>query len=111
VTGCLLKDHVLRRGETRINTMIANFLFSIRPPKQSNTAEGSSIGPPIADSLSPVQSEILYCLAKGMTNKAIARTLVLTSYNVDYHLKRLRRRFSVNNRTQLVSAAMSLFRN
>lgn len=57
--------------------------------------------------LSPLQKDILQCLAKGLCDKEIARRLDLSSYNVDYHLRQLRKRFSARNRVQLVNAAMT----
>lgn len=57
--------------------------------------------------LSSLQKDILQCLAKGLCDKEIARRLDLSSYTVDYHLRQLRKRFSVRNRVQLVNAAMT----
>ena len=57
--------------------------------------------------LSAVQKDILHCLAGGLCDKEIARRLALSSHNVDYHLRQLRKRFSVNNRVQLAKAAMT----
>jgi DNA-binding CsgD family transcriptional regulator len=41
-----------------------------------------------------------------MPDKLIASQLNLTLHNVDYHLRRLRKRFGVHNRVQLTQAAM-----
>lgn len=57
--------------------------------------------------LSPLQQEILQCLSRGLSDKQIAYCLNLSSYNVDYHLRQMRRRFAVRNRVQLVNAAMT----
>ncbi|WP_293026913.1 LuxR family transcriptional regulator [Pandoraea sp.] len=57
--------------------------------------------------LSPLQQEILQCLSRGLSDKQIAYCLNLSSYNVDYHLRQMRRRFAVRNRVQLVNAAMA----
>jgi DNA-binding NarL/FixJ family response regulator len=43
-----------------------------------------------------------------LSNKEIARNLLMSPYNVDYHLKCLRKRFSVRNRVELTRAAMTL---
>jgi DNA-binding CsgD family transcriptional regulator len=58
-----------------------------------------------ATDLSPLQLEILSLLAKGLADKQIADRLNLSLHNVDYHLRRLRRRFGVRNRVQLMQAA------
>lgn len=57
--------------------------------------------------LSSLQQEILRCLVRGLSDKEIASRLNLSSYNVDYHLRQMRRRFAARNRVQLVSVAMS----
>lgn len=60
---------------------------------------------PDAGALSELQHGILHCLRLGMGDKVIADRLGLTTYNVDYHLRKLRQRFGVRNRVQLVQAA------
>lgn len=65
--------------------------------------------PPVAKSalvggLTPQQSCIAECLAKGMSDKGIARALSLSTHAVDYHLRVLRSKFKVNNRVQLAKA-------
>lgn len=57
--------------------------------------------------LLPAQRRILRCLSLGWSNKEIARCLRLSLHAVDYHLRQLRRRFDVHNRTQLVRAALA----
>lgn len=54
--------------------------------------------------LSSVQQQVLQCLCQGQCDKSIATTLGMSTYNVDYHLRTLRRRFGVRNRVQLVQA-------
>ncbi len=61
--------------------------------------------PAAAPVLSPLQTEILALLAKGLGDKQIADRLNLSLHNVDYHLRRLRQRFGVRNRVQLMQAA------
>ncbi len=58
--------------------------------------------------LSGMRRDILRCLAAGLSDKEIARRLSLSSYNVNYHLKYLRKRFSAHNRVQLISATRTL---
>lgn len=73
-------------------------------------ARYANVAAPASDrgnQLSPLQQDILDCLVRGLSDKAIAYRLNLTSYNVDYHLRQLRRRFGARNRVQLVSAAIA----
>lgn len=55
-----------------------------------------------------MQREILRGVAGGLSNKEIARDLLMSPANVDYHLKCLRKRFSVRNRVQLTRATIAL---
>lgn len=67
-------------------------------------------GPVLQSPLHAVRHDILQCLSHGLTNKQVAKQLRLSLYTVEYHLRHLRRHFSVRNRTQLVLAAMA-YRN
>lgn len=105
-TGCLMKEALLRQNGVQVNSLLAGLLFSSTPGAQSED-QATNTRVEVA-SLPRVQREILRCLLRGLSNKEIARDLVLTSYNVDYHLKCLRKRFAVHNRVQLVGTAMSV---
>lgn len=65
------------------------------------------VPPRSAAALPSVQEDMIQCLSQGLSNKEIARALRLSLHAVDYHLRQLRRRFAVRNRTQLVKAATS----
>lgn len=65
----------------------------------------ASPAPSLRMGLSVLQQEILQCLSRGESDKEIAYRLHLSSHTVDYHMRQLRRRFSVRNRVQLVNAA------
>ncbi|MEK8030856.1 LuxR family transcriptional regulator [Ideonella sp. DXS29W] len=56
--------------------------------------------------LSPMQAQILDLLSRGMGDKQIAARLDISRHNVDYHLRRLRKRFGARNRVQLMQAAL-----
>jgi DNA-binding CsgD family transcriptional regulator len=51
--------------------------------------------------LTAVQRVILTCLQSGMSDKQIAYELNVSRYNIDYHMRQLRRRFGARNRVQL----------
>lgn len=80
-----------------LNELYAHYLPS---PAELQPAEGVHSG------LTPLQRAILDCVARGLGDKQIAALLSLSSHNVDYHLRQLRRRFSVRNRVQLTQAAL-----
>jgi DNA-binding CsgD family transcriptional regulator len=54
------------------------------------------------------EREILVKLCEGETYQAIARGLGISPHTVDTHIRRLRRKAGVTNRSQLVVLAMQL---
>lgn len=54
------------------------------------------------------QTEVLHLLAKGYSNKAMARSLLLSEPTIKLHLTALRRIFNASNRTEVLSKAMKL---
>ena len=66
-----------------------------------------SFGPEIR-MLTPRQSEVLQLLAKGQTNKEIARNLDMLEGTVKVHLKAIYQKLNVTNRTQAVVAGTQL---
>ena len=54
------------------------------------------------------QTEVLHLLAKGCSNKAMARSLLLSEPTIKLHLTALRRIFNASNRTEVLSKAMKL---
>ena len=58
-----------------------------------------------APSLSATQRRVLQRLCDGHGDKKIAAELGMTTHNVDYHLRALRRRFGARNRVQLAQMA------
>jgi DNA-binding CsgD family transcriptional regulator len=61
-----------------------------------------------AEQMSHIQRSILTCLANGMSDKQIAARVGTSTHNVDYHLRSLRQRHQVSNRTQLAYIAARL---
>ncbi|KWF30292.1 helix-turn-helix transcriptional regulator [Burkholderia pseudomultivorans] len=51
--------------------------------------------------LTPFEQELLLGIAEGASDKEIGRRLDTSAHNVDYHLRKLRKRFGVANRIQL----------
>jgi two-component system, NarL family, nitrate/nitrite response regulator NarL len=107
-SGCLLKENFIHServcGNSIVRSLALSRIFGELPAVQeARTPKTIQIL-----GLSPVQGDILRCVAGGLSNKEIARNLFMSPYNVDYHLKCLRKRFSVRNRVQLTRAAMAL---
>ena len=54
-----------------------------------------------ANNLTPFERELLIGIAEGASDKEIGRRLDTSAHNVDYHLRKLRKRFGVANRIEL----------
>jgi DNA-binding NarL/FixJ family response regulator len=109
--GCLLQENFIHSERANGSPIARSLAFSRILGSLLALNEACEPGKIQLSGLSPVQRSILRCVARGLSNKEIARSLVMSPYNVDYHLKCLRKRFSVRNRVQLTRAAMDLFRN
>lgn len=63
-----------------------------------------------ANSLTAFEQKLLTGIAEGASDKEIGRRLDTSAHNVDYHLRKLRKRFGVSNRIELtyLTAKMEL---
>ncbi len=52
-----------------------------------------------------IQASVLDCVAMGMSDKQISARLGMTLHAIDYHMRALRQKYGVSNRTQLAFAA------
>ena len=61
--------------------------------------------PPVApaDTLSPREREVARLVARGLSNKDVARELVLSDRTVDNHVYRIFRKLGITSRDQLPS--------
>lgn len=108
-SGYLLKECFTGAERVRRRSIVASLAFSLgNLPAMSGLPARKQVHP---EELSPAQGDILRCVASGLSNKEIARKMLMSPYNVDYHLRCLRKRFLVRNRVQLVRAAMTLFQS
>lgn len=82
---------------------LASGLASVTAPATAQPTTG-----PVLTALTARQTEVLALLAKGYSNKAMARALLLSEPTVKLHLTALRRIFNASNRTEVLSKAMKL---
>ena len=61
-----------------------------------------------ADLLSIRESEILHCVARGLSNKEIGRSLKLAPETIKWHLKNIFMKLSVNSRMEAVQRVLRL---
>jgi DNA-binding NarL/FixJ family response regulator len=81
---------------------------SFFPPSALSTSlREATINGVAVSELTTKQEEVICCLRKGLSNKAIARQLDISEATVKVHVRRIIRKFGVANRTQLAVAAMN----
>jgi DNA-binding CsgD family transcriptional regulator len=61
--------------------------------------------------LTPREFEVLQALARGLSNKAIARKLEISLHTVKFHVESVFRKFGARNRTEAVAKAHERFRD
>lgn len=89
-----------------VNAFSLAFGMNTVQPAPSETGQSSYIQ--AQTTLTARQTEVLRLLAKGYSNKAMARSLLLSEPTVKLHLTSLRRIFNASNRTEVLSKAMKL---
>ncbi|MET8136333.1 MULTISPECIES: helix-turn-helix transcriptional regulator [unclassified Streptomyces] len=62
----------------------------------------------VQPSFTPREREVLARLCLGETYRAIARSLGISTHTVDTHIRRVRSKAGVTNRSQLVSLSVEL---
>lgn len=96
--ACWLDDAVLGRALMLAMCLHALYAHHLPGPGHRQT--------PVSLALTPMQREVLACVARGLCDKQIAARLGLSAHTIDYHLRQLRRRFDARNRVQLAQAAL-----
>lgn len=59
----------------------------------------------LKDSLTPVESQILYYIVNEMPNKEIAREMNYSQRTIEYHINKISRKLNVNTRVGIVVRA------
>ncbi len=95
------------RGEYLINDSLMNRpLLASRVLQQLRQMSSTTEAEPFFAPLSPREMEILDCIAKGNSNKEIARALKISDQTVKNHITSILRKLNVNDRTEAVVYAM-----
>jgi LuxR family maltose regulon positive regulatory protein len=77
-------------------------------PTGPDVAHASASVEPLAEPLSPREHEILRLVAAGLSNQAIAETLVIAVSTVKMHLKNIYGKLDAHSRTQAVARSQEL---
>jgi DNA-binding CsgD family transcriptional regulator len=70
---------------------------------------GGSRAADLAEILTPRELEVLRLITRGLSNRAIATTLMLREGTVKYHVKNILRKLQARSRTEAVSRYMQLY--
>jgi DNA-binding NarL/FixJ family response regulator len=93
------------RGDQYISPSLAVAIIQARQ-QESNAPE-----PPVVDSLTDREQEILKLLAQGLSNKMIAARLYLSVRTVEGHLANIYSRLGVHSRTEAMLMAVKIPKN
>ncbi|QID19241.1 response regulator transcription factor [Nitrogeniibacter mangrovi] len=108
-TGYLLKNieaesltdaiRMASRGEPVVSPLMMSKLLATRPaaasPAPAPAADGGAL-----DKLTPRERDILACIARGHSNKQIARELDVAESTVKIHVQSVLRKLELNSRVQ-----------
>lgn len=73
-----------------------------------NVGAVKAVPPSELDKLTPREKEILACLARGESNKSIARTLDVAESTVKIHVQNILKKFNLSSRVQAAVFAVGL---
>ena len=82
-------------------TLMTDFIESVRPLIDSSRAQGGKLG----FGLTPREREVLTLVAAGCANKEIARQCTVSEETVKHHLTRIFGKVGASNRTELAMLA------
>jgi len=108
VYGLLLRDSDPELLASAIESVIAGLividplLAEVIIPSTTSSQES------LAEALTPRENEVLQLLARGLTNKAIARRLDITDHTVKFHVTAIMSKLAAQSRTDAVVRATRL---
>jgi LuxR family maltose regulon positive regulatory protein len=82
--------------------------FPSAEQEQTNTSWAPALETELIEPLSERETEILQCIARGLTNQEIASRLYLSLNTVKVHTRNIYGKLSVNSRTQAVARARAV---
>lgn len=92
----------ISRGEAPISPVLAAKILA----EFSRRSAKAPAPPSPKEDLSEREGEVLRCIARGQTNRAIAASLVLSENTVRYHIKNILAKLHLRNRAQAAAYAV-----
>jgi DNA-binding NarL/FixJ family response regulator len=74
-------------------------------PLSASTPEKASVGEPL-DALAPREWDVAHLIARGLTNRQIAKELVISEHTVATHVSRILRKLELHSRAQLAASVV-----
>jgi LuxR family maltose regulon positive regulatory protein len=101
---------LLRRAASRgiAPAYVSKLLDAEDPTRRGPTGPTSPVAQPLVEPLSERELEVLRLVATGMSNRDIARELVLATGTVKKHINNIFTKLNVRSRTQAVAQATEL---
>ena len=106
--AALLRRAVSRGMAPAYVSKLLDALDSEAPTRRGPTGPASSVAQPLEELLSELELEVLRLVATGMSNRDIARDLVLATGTVKKHINNIFTKLNVRSRTQAVAQATEL---
>jgi DNA-binding NarL/FixJ family response regulator len=103
--GFLSKDFVLSELELALDSVCAGSRY-LSPRISSVVVEAMSAAETAAGGLTARQTEVLRCIARGLSNKQIARELAISPKTVEFHRAQLMQRLDLHDVASLTRYAM-----
>ncbi len=103
----LLADAILRavRGQSTVSPEMTGKLVSAFQSAQGGAPAAEAAPAEPLDTLSPREQEILALIARGDSNKEIARTLAIAETTVKIHVQHILRKLGLSSRVQAAVVA------
>jgi LuxR family maltose regulon positive regulatory protein len=106
--------HLLRRapaarfGDTETHGITPEYVSRLRAALGESPATASPAAPALVEPLTERELEVLRLIAAGLSNREIARELVIAVSTVKSHINHLYGKLGVKNRTRAVARAQNL---
>ena len=71
----------------------------------ASTPEKASLGEPL-DELAPREREVAHLIARGLTNRQIAKELVISEHTVATYVSRVLKKLGLHSRAQIAASVM-----
>jgi DNA-binding NarL/FixJ family response regulator len=98
--GLLLRDAPVERVAAAL-TAVVEGLMILDPPLADAVRPSENLSPaPLAEELTPRESEVLQLLAEGLSNRAIAYRLGISEHTVKFHVNAIMSKLGAQSRTE-----------